>query len=342
MSSSSRFTENLKKTVKTPLISIIIPVYNGEKYLESTLRSAIGQTWQNTEILIIDDGSTDRSLAIAEGFTDKRIKIFHEQNSGSAVARNKGITESTGEYIQFLDADDLLSPNKIERQLNFLLAHPGYIAVCSTVHFFDGQDPFGGLPTRYESSFLFTTDDTPGFLCNLYGSNNNRASMIQTNAWLTAKDTIKKAGPWAEFYSPDDDGEFFCRAVLASAGVIYTDGCFNYYRKFRSSHLNLASAKTQKAIEGKFRSFLLKKEHLLNATNNIDARNAIIVLAMNLASEAYTIDRKISRNLLHIVKKLGGTSYAPVIGGRQIEFIKRVFGWKMARSIQKFKQRFFS
>lgn len=325
-----------------PLVSIIIPVYNAEKHLESTIQSAVGQTWQNTEILIIDDGSTDCSVTIAERFVDDRIKIFRQENKGSAAARNNGVKEATGEYIQFLDADDLLSSNKIESQLVSLIANPAHIAVCSTVHFFDEKDPFIATPSPYEDSFLFTTDNPPAFLSNLYGGNNNRASMIQTNAWLIPREILKKAGPWAEFYSPDDDGEFFCRAVLASAGIIYTEGCFNYYRKFKSNHHNLASAKTKEAIAGKFRSFILKKDHLLNVANNIAAKKAIIFQAMNLASEAYTVDRQITRHLLKIVKELGGTNYTPIIGGKEIEFIKKVFGWKLARSVQEFKQRFFS
>ena len=328
--------------MKSPLVSIIIPVYNAEKYLEFTVRSAINQTWINTEILIIDDGSTDGSMTIAEKFVDNRIKIFRQQNKGSAAARNKGIAESKGDYIQFLDADDLLSPNKIEKQLSLLTTHPGYIAICSTVHFLDEDDPYKNVPSGYEDSFLFTTNDVSGFLCNLYGGNNNRASMIQTNAWLVSKETIRKAGPWAEFYSPDDDGEFFCRAVLSSKGVVYAHGCFNYYRKFRYSNVNLASSKTKKAMEGKLRSFLLKKNHLMSVMNNIKVRKAIVFQAMNLASEAYTIDRNISKDLLEIVEELGGTNYTPSIGGKQIEFIKSILGWKLARFIQGFKQRFFS
>ena len=93
------------------MISIIIPVFNSEKYIEQTIKSAIDQTWANKEIIIIDDGSTDNSLAIAKQFKNDRIKIITQQNKGASAARNKGIAEAKGTYIQFLDAVDILSAN---------------------------------------------------------------------------------------------------------------------------------------------------------------------------------------------------------------------------------------
>jgi len=320
-----------------PLVSIIIPVYNSEKYLAECIYSALAQTWINKEIIIVDDGSTDGSLNIARKFGNKAIRIFQQENKGAGAARNKGLADAKGEFIQFLDADDLLSANKITDQLNLLLQHPGKIAVCSTVHFFSGQNPFESSSSPYEDSFLYETDDPAGFLSNLYGGNYNRGSMIQTNAWLTPIGIIKKAGYWSEFYSPDDDGEFFCRAVLASEGIVYANDCFNYYRKYKDS-ASLASAKTKQALHGKFESFLLKKQHLLNATADVTAKKALAHCAMDLAVSAYPTDRKLALEILKSIKNLGGTNYVPVLGGPVIELIKRVLGWKFARRIQYIKE----
>jgi len=98
---------------KKPLISVIIPVYNAEAYLEACLDSVLGQTYQNLEILLIDDGSTDASGAICSHYRqrDLRIRLIRQPNCGEAVARNTGMQASTGEFLLFLDADDALAPN---------------------------------------------------------------------------------------------------------------------------------------------------------------------------------------------------------------------------------------
>jgi len=321
------------RNMELPLVSIILPVYNAEKHLAETLNSALNQTWPNKEVIVVDDGSTDQSVAIAKSFGAHRVKVYGQSNKRSGAARNKGLSEAKGEYIQFLDADDLLSPDKIERQIKLLLQHPGKIAVCSTVHFDDNKNPYEGSPSPYEDSFLYDTDNPAEFLTNLYGGKDDRGSMIQTNAWLTPAGVIKKAGYWSEFYSPDDDGEFFCRAVLASSGIIYTKGCFNYYRKYKSDN-NLAAIKTKQALQGKFKSFLLKKQHLLNATDDEIAKKALAHSAMEIAVDAWLVDKELTSEILKVIEDLGGTDYVPTLGGKRIELIKKIFGWKFARKLQ--------
>ena len=322
------------ENIDLQLVSIIIPVYNSEKYLAECVESALGQTWCNKEIIIVDDGSTDGSLDVANKYAIyPNVKIICQNNKGAAAARNTGLRQAKGEFIQFLDADDLLSAGKISVQLKSLLQHPGKVAVCSTVHFFSDQNPYEGFPSSYEDSFLYETDDPIEFLINLYGGNNNGGSMIQTNALLTPASVIKKAGYWSEFYSPDDDGEFFCRVLLSSNGIIYVKKCYNYYRKHQDGN-SLASSKTKEALHGKFKSFLLKKENLLNAANNIKTKKALAHSAMELAVMAYPTDKKLTSEILKNIKNLGGTDYVPVLGGAGIELIKRVFGWKLARKLQ--------
>lgn len=101
-------------------VSIIIPVYKAEKYIEATLQSVLNQTYKNLEILIIDDGSPDGSREICQRFTDPRIKIISQKNRGLAGARNTGIRHAQGEYLAFLDADDLWLPEKIEKHIAHL------------------------------------------------------------------------------------------------------------------------------------------------------------------------------------------------------------------------------
>lgn len=107
---------------KNILVSIITPVYNSEKYIGETIKSVLSQTYDNWEMLIADDCSKDNTAEVIKEFTDPRIKYFKlEKNSGAAVARNKALEKAQGKYIAFLDADDMWKPNKLERQLNFMI-----------------------------------------------------------------------------------------------------------------------------------------------------------------------------------------------------------------------------
>lgn len=106
-----------------PLISVIVPSYNCARYIAAALESALQQDYPNKEILVVDDGSTDNSLEVLRGFGD-RIQVITQANAGAAAARNTGLRAAKGEYLAFLDADDLWLPGKLTAQANYLDAHP--------------------------------------------------------------------------------------------------------------------------------------------------------------------------------------------------------------------------
>ena len=99
--------------MNTPLISIIVPVYNIKEYLPRCVSSLQAQTYPNIEILLLDDGSTDGTGALCDSFLekDRRIRVFHKKNGGSSSARNLGLTKASGEYIGFVDSDDYVEPD---------------------------------------------------------------------------------------------------------------------------------------------------------------------------------------------------------------------------------------
>ena len=103
-----------------PKVSVIIPAYNSSGFIEDALESVFKQTYRNYEVIVVDDGSTDKSAEIIGSFSDKRIIYIYQENHGVSVARNKGILESKGEYIAFLDSDDLWLPEKLEKQVAIL------------------------------------------------------------------------------------------------------------------------------------------------------------------------------------------------------------------------------
>jgi glycosyltransferase involved in cell wall biosynthesis len=116
-----------------PLISIIVPVYNGEKYIDKCIVSILNQTYQNLEIIVIDDGSTDGTGAILDQYRDidKRVLIIHQKNSGVSNARNRGIELAQGEYLGFVDADDTIDLDTTELLLAMSVEYDADIAWCS-------------------------------------------------------------------------------------------------------------------------------------------------------------------------------------------------------------------
>lgn len=106
------------------LVSVVMPVYGAEQYVALAVQSVLDQTYSNFELLIIDDGSRDRSIEICQQFTDSRIRIIHQENRGLAGARNTGIRHAQGEYLAFLDADDLWLPEKLEKHVAHLQRSP--------------------------------------------------------------------------------------------------------------------------------------------------------------------------------------------------------------------------
>jgi hypothetical protein len=153
------------------LISIIIPCFNAEKYAGEAIESALAQTWPNKEVIVIDDGSMDDSLAVIKSFGN-RIRWETGSNRGASAARNQGIRLARGEYVQFLDADDVLCPGKIERQLQVMGERRVDAVLCDSEEIcgttgkmlgtrrivWDGKDPFELLlhlrPPVYISSAL--------------------------------------------------------------------------------------------------------------------------------------------------------------------------------------------
>ena len=118
---SEKTKEKKASIVDYGLVSIIMPNYNSEKYIEATIISVLAQTYQNWELLFVDDCSSDASLELANAFQDKRIHIFSmKENGGAALARNKAIEEAKGKWIAFLDSDALWTPEKLEKQIKYM------------------------------------------------------------------------------------------------------------------------------------------------------------------------------------------------------------------------------
>ncbi len=120
-----------------PIISVIIPVYNGQKTIKETIESVLNQTFTDFEIIVINDGSQDATLAIVNSINDSRIKVFAFPNAGVSASRNRGLDKAQGEFVAFLDADDLWTKDKLKEQLKALQANPQAALAYSWTNWID-------------------------------------------------------------------------------------------------------------------------------------------------------------------------------------------------------------
>jgi len=321
--------------ISAPLISVIIPLYNAERYIAACIASVLNQTWPNIEIIIVDDGSTDNSLAIAKEFESDKVQVFSQKNKGASAARNKGLSVAQGDYIQFLDADDLLKNDKLSVAFESISSHTNAISVCPVIHFNDeNESQLQQLkPSEYELQFYKSNDDPFEFLMNLYGAENDRGGMIPLHCWLTPTELIEKAGQWNESLTVNDDGEFFCRVVLQSQHIVFTDKTVCYYRKHNNS-TSLSAGKNIAALNSQYEAILLQKTHLMQYAPDERIDRVIVRLLMRMLMVAYPAEKELSKKLFSQMKLQKAKPVAPLMGGATIELIKNVFGWKVARNLQ--------
>ena len=159
----------MKQTKNLPLISVIIPVFNVEKYLRTCLNSVINQTYSRLEILLIDDGSSDKSGEICAEFArkDARIRLFSQPNSGQAVARNLGLDNARGEFVSFVDSDDVIAPDFFETLYYLIVNFKTKIAMCAYEPFSDESAILARLQCKNTTKFdEICTQDRKNFTAN--------------------------------------------------------------------------------------------------------------------------------------------------------------------------------
>jgi len=308
-----------------PLVSIIIPVYNAEKFLPKTIESAIAQTWQNKEIIIINDGSTDRSLEIAKSYVKDYIKVFTQINLGASSARNYGLNEAVGDYIQFLDSDDVLSPTKIEMQVNILEKNNDCVTSCSWARFRNETDEILGSIGPNEK--IRKTLTPIEWLLTQH-------TMV-IHGWLCPRKLIKAAGEWDEKISYNDDGEFFFRVVANAKKVIFVHEIFAFYRSYHSDH-SLSNLNSRSKLESAYLASLTYRTVLYGLTNQSNvAQQAFGNYLKLVLFEAYPRYSDIVKMCLaHKEIKMANISYDA--GGRLSKILIYLFGWELTKMLKIF------
>lgn len=311
-----------------PLVSVLIPCYNAAGWIGETLRCLSDQTYQNLEIIVVDDGSSDESCEIVEQFPQAGIKLIRQKNAGAASARNGAMNASSGQFLQFLDADDLLAPEKIERQMEVLLASPASIAAAQWARFVRSPD---------EADFV--ADETWQSLLPvdwLVASWKDGGGMLFPAMWLVPRAVAERAGPWNQSLSLNDDGEYFTRVVLAADKVIFCAGARCYYRSGIVG--SLSGSKSSAAWRSQISSIELCGSHLLSAEDSERTRRVIARLWQRFACACYPYEPALANHGLSLAKALHPVRMEPD-GGPAFKLASSVLGWRLARRLQRWSGR---
>ncbi|NJN49772.1 MAG: glycosyltransferase family 2 protein [Alkalinema sp. RL_2_19] len=307
-----------------PLVSILIPAYNVADWIEQTVGSVLAQTWKNIEIIIVDDGSTDDTLAIARQFEIHNfVQVISQVNQGATAARNHALRQSTGDFIQFLDADDLLAPDKIEQQMQVLLQSDGNcIASGAWARFY--RDP---NTAKFEPEPLWQDMRPVDWLITAWSGN----WMMHPAAWLVPRSIAEAAGPWNEALSLNDDGEYFCRVVLASQEIRFCGAAKSYYRSGLFG--SLSDQKSEPAYLSAYQAIELSGQALLAVEDSDRTRGAIATLWQRFVYETYPAVRPLRQQATAQVQALGGSQLAAT-GSPLFERLSKWLGWRVAKRIQ--------
>ncbi len=305
-----------------PLVSIIIPCYNAERWVASTIESALRQTWSDKEIIVVNDGSKDQSLAAARQFEARGVRVIDQANAGASAARNTGLRAARGDYVQFLDADDLLAPDKLEQQMRLLKSRGCRIISSSRWARFQAD------PTEAIFGELANYRDMSGieFLQLQW----EQGCMMQPGAWLTPRAVLDAAGPWDESLSLNDDGEYFARVLLAADGIVFCPGARTFYRSGLAGCLS--GRRDRGSLQSLFASIQLTTRHMAVTDESPRTRAAIAHAWKWAAFELYPEVPELSREAEARSALLGG-SRRPFPAGGRFQLASRFLGWRLAKRL---------
>lgn len=313
---------------KDKLVSILIPAYNAEDSIADTVRSALAQTWPCKEIIVVDDGSTDRTLEVARSFEANGVQVVAQSNQGAAAARNQAFSLSKGEYIQWLDADDLLAPDKIALQME--ASHAG-ITNRTLLSSAWGRFMYRYHRARFVPTALWADLSPVEWLSRKMGQN----LYMQTSSWLVSRELSEAAGPWDTRLLGDDDGEYFCRVLLASNGVRFIPDAKVYYRgpglAFRS--LSFVGNSTTK-LDAHWLSMQLHIRYLCSLEQSEKVRAACLRYLQMSLIYFYPERQDIIQSAQGLARELGGQLEEPFLSWKY-SWMKSMFGWRLAKMGQR-------
>jgi glycosyltransferase involved in cell wall biosynthesis len=310
-----------------PRVSILIPAYNAEKWISYTIRSALGQTWPHKEVVVVDDGSTDRTAAIVRRFASRGVKLFSKANEGLSAAQNDAFRLSRGDYIQWLDADDLLALDKVERQLNALRRGDNKKILLSS--------PWAPFFYRTRSAKFVRNsvwEDLPPVEW-LYRKLNENLHM-QNATWLVSREVTEAAGPWDTGLHYDQDGEYFTRVLLASEGTRFVPETGIFYRVTSVNRISYIGSSDKKK-DSLLRAMKLHIQYIRSLEDSERVRKACLNYLQNWYFNFYPERPDIVAEVQKLAGELGGCLKVPDLRWKYA-WMKSTFGWETAKWAQSF------
>lgn len=228
------------------LVSIIVPMKNAEAFVAGTLDSLLAQTYLSIEIIIVNDGSTDKSLKIIESLKNQRIKIIDGEGKGISSALNLALNFANGEYVCRCDADDLYPSNRIEKQVKWLDSHSEYIAVAGK---YSAIDLKGNFVTEFDSG------DMAGDISEELLEGKTRTTLC---SFLIQTHVLKSLGGFREYFVTAEDIDMQLRLGQAGA-VYYLPENTYFYRIHQSSITHMQSTNQREFYENQARDFLTQR-----------------------------------------------------------------------------------
>jgi glycosyltransferase involved in cell wall biosynthesis len=306
-----------------PLVSILIPAFNAGRWIGETIRSALGQTWPRKEIIVVDDGSTDQTLSLARQFASKEVSVVTQANQGAAAARNKAFALCQGDWIQWLDADDLMAPEKISCQL---AAEDDRAAetlhACAFATFY--RYPQGAVRV---SRRLYRDLDPADWLVAALDT----GDWLPPHAWLVSRRLTQHAGPWDERLSLNDDGEYFCRLVSLSSRVKFHDQTLCFYRTGNTR--SLSRTRSEKALQSLLLSVRLTIDHLLKRDRGQRGLSAALAFVQYNVDEFGVSDPRVWDGFRELARELGGELRRPA-QSRKLRMARALLGEDLATQLK--------
>lgn len=231
-----------------PKVSVIIPVYNAERYCSDTISSVLNQTYKNFEIIIVDDGSTDNSLKIIEDFAnhESRIKVIHTENYGVSHARNVGLSYASGEWIHFIDSDDYIEPNMMQEMYNIISKHNDVDVVISGVNKIFESESKREIQ-KFNNMSLNNRKEIGDYLLSINFMHRDMLLNYLWNRWIKRSIISSNNIFFDESLSLGEDFVFNCEVIKRSLCImLLEDAYYHYYirgsqsliHKFRSDELD--------------------------------------------------------------------------------------------------------
>lgn len=279
-----------------PLISVIVPIYNVEKYLNKCIESIVNQTYKNLEIILVDDGSPDKCPQICDEWAkkDKRIKVIHKENGGLSDARNTGLDNAKGDFISFIDSDDWISKSMYAILIKEIKKYDCDIIECGINYINDINGEIIRI-TDCQNKCIFNVDEAMFELVN--------EKLLHQVVWnkLYRKECIN--GFLFKFGKYNEDEFWTYRVIHQSKKVMCIPNKLYFYRQRGDSIMGNFSAKNIDALEARYERLNFFEEYYPNLVSNEQLRQIYLCIYFYQKVLISDIDKKIRKKALNKIKK---------------------------------------